>query len=110
MLSLRSPALTNAASRTAMVVCASTPLLAPTLFARFDGPDGAGIASAAVRSHRYDCSTPKVTVAPTRSGEPMWVTALARMVPRVADPEAAFSAVSATEGTGPWSFETFDRR
>jgi hypothetical protein len=43
-----------------------------------------------------------------RSGAPRDVTALARSVPRVADPLAFRSAVSATEGIADCSIETLD--
>src|SRR5437660_10255536 len=64
--------------------------------------------SGAVRSRKPDCWAATVNVAPPRSGPPTFATALARIVPRTAEPLASARAVSATEGIGLLSFGTFE--
>src|SRR5436190_11255981 len=126
MCSPRMPAVTYAWSRSDAVSWALTPELLPQPTTQcgpsFSGrapvdppwssPDSLGTRgiSAAVRSRSTECSAASDRVAPAREASPIYVTPLARMVSRVADPPASRSAVSAADGIGASSLDTLASR
>src|SRR6185436_19053268 len=116
MSSSRTPPVTNTELCHARFTCELKPvlLLRPaTSCCEGPGPgpepDEDCGSSPSVLSHRADCSAANVTAVVTPSDVPVRLTALARNVPRTAEPLASHSAVSATEGIGASSFATLAR-